>query len=432
MIRGRREPSTARASRGRRATIELHHDDERAGEAKQRSGAGAPRRGVFGRLARSRLNRAPVVVLFAQVTHVVGDTAIGAALATTLFFDVPVGEARAQVALYLGLAFAPYALLSPIVSRAMRRRDRAHGTAIVASDIGRAVLAALLIPEVESLLLYPLGFGLLVLSRIHSVSRNALLPELLERDGDLLEANAAVSVSSGLAGLVGGAIAVALAAVFGSTAPLLLAAVAFATGSMAGLWLAPPLVPKDDGPVAPWQAEGATRRMAAALVASRAALGFVGLLMAFTFHDSESSLELTASLAALALGIGLAPFTIGLARRLVHDHLAGAALAVLAVTAAAASLLDGLAAAATLSGLVGFSAASARLGFDAHIQDRVPAAARAGAYARYETFLQLGWIGGAAIGSLLELSVTSGSYVVAGIAVAGLAAGRAVGADRGA
>ena len=393
---------------------------------------GGPRRGLGGRIARSRLNRAPVVVLFAQVTHVVGDTAIGAALATTLFFDVPVGEARTEVALYLGLAFAPYALLSPIVSRVMQRRDRAHGTAIVASDIGRALLAALLIYEVDSLLLYPLGFGLLVLSRIHSVSRNALLPELLERDGDLLEANAAVSVTSGLAGLIGGGIAVALAAVLGSTAPLLLAAVVFATGSMAGLWLAPPLLPKDEEPPPRWHADGPTRRMAAALVASRAALGFVGLLMAFTFHGSEYSLELTASLAALAVGIGLAPFTIGFARRLVHDHLASAALVVLAVTASAASLLDGLAAAAALAGLVGFSAASARLAFDAHVQEQVPVAARAGAYARYETFLQLGWIGGAALGSLFELSVTSGSYVVAVLAVTGLAVGHVVGTSRGA
>ena len=424
---GRRWASSARASSGRRATIEPDPDEGRAGEQREGGGAVGARRGIVGRLARSRLNRAPVIVLFAQVTHVVGDTAIGAALATTLFFDVPVGEARTQVALYLGLAFAPYALLSPIVSRAMRRRDRAHGTAIVASDIGRALLAALLIPEVDSLLLYPLGFGLLVLSRIHSVSRNALLPELLERDGDLLEANAAVSVTSGAAGLIGGGTAVALAAVFGSTAPLLLAALAFAAGSMAGLWLAPPLLRRVAEPAPAWRPDAATRRMAAALVASRAALGFVGLLLAFAFHDPESNLELTASLGALALGIGVAPFTIGLARRLVREHLAGASLGVLAVTASAVSLLDGFAAAAALSGLVGFSAASARLAFDAHVQERVPVAARAGAYARYETFLQLGWIGGAAAGSLLELSVRSGGYVVAAIAVAGLAAGHVVG-----
>lgn len=401
--------------------------DGGADEVEASEGARPPRGGVAGRVARSRLNRAPVVVLFAQVTHVLGDTAIGAALATTLFFDVPVGEARTEVAVYLALAFAPYALLSPIVSRAVRDRDSAHGTAIVASDIGRAVLAALLIPEVDSPLLYPLGFGLLVLSRVHSVSRNALLPELLERDDDLLEANAAVSVASGVAGLVGGGVAVALAAVLGPSAALLLATAAFATGSMAGLWLAPPVLRKGSTPPPVWSAEAATRRVAVAVVASRAALGFVGLLMAFTFHDVGSGLGLTVSLAALAFGIGVAPFTVGLARRLVDDHLASAAMGVLAVTATAASLLDGLGAAAALSGLVGFAAATARLAFDAHVQQQVPAAARAGAYARYETFLQLGWIAGAAAGSLLELSVTSGSYVIAGIATTGLVVGHVVG-----
>lgn len=98
------------------------------------------------------------------------------------------------MALYLALAFAPYASLSPIVSHAMRRRDRTQRRAIVVQRRRSGRCSPLLVPEVDSLLLYPVGFGLLVLSRVHSVRRNALLRELLEREDDLLEPNAAVSV----------------------------------------------------------------------------------------------------------------------------------------------------------------------------------------------------------------------------------------------
>lgn len=366
------------------------------------------------------------MVLFAQATHIVGDTAVGAALASTLFFDLPVGEARTDVALYLVLAFAPYALLSPIVTRALGRRARVHGAAIVASDIARAVLATLLINEVDGVLLYPLGFALLVLSRVHSVSRNSLLPELIEDDGDLLAANAAVSVVSGAAGLVGGGTALALAALFGATAPLLVAAAAFSTGSLVGLWLRPPLARDARGGAAgeAWVPDAAMSRIAAQLVASRAALGFAGVLVAFALHGPAHTRELTTTLALLAAGIGLAPFTVGLVRRRFGDRLATAALVALAVVAAASTTLDGVSGAAVLAGAVGFFSATARLGFDAHVQEHVPEPARGRSYARYETLLQLGWIAGAAAGSLLELSLRSGGFVVAAIAAAGVVAGR--------
>ena len=57
-----------------------------------------------------------------------GDVMVAIALAGSIFFDVPVGEARAKVALYLAVTLAPLAvagpLLVPLLDRAGPRRGR--------------------------------------------------------------------------------------------------------------------------------------------------------------------------------------------------------------------------------------------------------------------------------------------------------------------
>ncbi len=44
-----------------------------------------------------------------------GDTLIAIGLAGTIFFNVPLGEARSKVALYLLVTMIPFALLAPVV-----------------------------------------------------------------------------------------------------------------------------------------------------------------------------------------------------------------------------------------------------------------------------------------------------------------------------
>src|SRR6266511_2326547 len=80
-----------------------------------------------------------------------GDALVAVALAGTLFFSVPVAAARPRVALYLLITVAPFAVVA--------------------------------------LLLFPLAFGLLVFSRVHGISRSALVPELVGPGRDLVPIN---------------------------------------------------------------------------------------------------------------------------------------------------------------------------------------------------------------------------------------------------
>jgi predicted MFS family arabinose efflux permease len=108
-----------------------------------------------------------------------GDALVAVALAGTLFFAVPVAAARPRVALYLLLTVAPFAVVAPLLGRLLDGRSGAGRLALAAAMALRAALAALTVARTQSLLLYPLAFGLLVCSRAHGISRTAMVPEVL-------------------------------------------------------------------------------------------------------------------------------------------------------------------------------------------------------------------------------------------------------------
>ena len=113
-----------------------------------------------------------------HATSALGDALVAVALAGTLFFAVPVAAARPRVALYLLLTVAPFAVVAPLLGRLLDGRRGAGRLVLAGALLLRAVLAYLAVPRTGSLLLYPLAFGLLVCSRVHGISRSALVPEL--------------------------------------------------------------------------------------------------------------------------------------------------------------------------------------------------------------------------------------------------------------
>ncbi|MDQ3946510.1 MAG: hypothetical protein M3357_15445, partial [Actinomycetota bacterium] len=163
-----------------------------------------------------------------QLAHAAADAAVAVALADTLFFSVPTGDARDKVALYLAVTMAPFAVLSPFVGPLLDARRGAYRIALVGAALGRALLAALLASRTERVELYPLAFGLLVLSRVHGVSRSALVPELLNPGRSLVGANAWLAVVSVVGAALGAGAAAGLNRLGGSALALWAAAAVFA------------------------------------------------------------------------------------------------------------------------------------------------------------------------------------------------------------
>ena len=111
------------------------------------------------------------------------DTLVAVALANTVFFNVPLGEARDRVALYLLITMAPFALLAPVIGPVLDRlHSRRYGLA--ATFVFRVVLAWILATRTTGLAVYPVALGTLVMSRGFGIARAAVVPRALPA-GDL-------------------------------------------------------------------------------------------------------------------------------------------------------------------------------------------------------------------------------------------------------
>src|SRR4030095_15897342 len=132
----------------------------------------ARRRGAAGEAGMMRL-------LDLHAASCAGDTLVAIGLAGTIFFAVPVGEARGRVALYLLITMLPFALLAPVVGPVLDRFRHGRRYALATTMLGRAFLAYVISEHIGGYALYPAAFGVLVLSRAYGVARSAAVPRLL-------------------------------------------------------------------------------------------------------------------------------------------------------------------------------------------------------------------------------------------------------------
>lgn len=382
-----------------------------------------------------------------HATSALGDGLVAVALAGTLFFAVPVAAARPRVALYLLLTVAPFAVVAPLLGRLLDGRRGAGRLVVAAALLLRAVLAFLAVSRTQSLLLYPLAFGLLVCSRVHGISRSALVPELAGPDRALVAINGRMARVAALGGTVGALLGVGLDRLLGGGAVLWASALAFAAGGTLALWLpaAAPRRARLEGREGRVPADGRTAsldrraarltrppgrvRLARTASASvRAVGGFTLFLLAFELRRLGVG---TAGLGLLLAGVGVGAvagaFLLPRAARLLQEEgLLGAGLAVSGLTALLLAGRVGVASAALAGLAMGGGVAAARLGFESLVQREVPPAGRGTAITRAETTFQLAWVGGAVVPVALALP-TGPSLLAAGLACLAAATAYAAG-----
>lgn len=168
-----------------------------------------------------------------------GDALVTMALATTVFFSVPTGEARDRVAMYLLITLAPFALLAPVLGPILDRMRRGRRVAMAVAMLVRVGLCWLMAGSVKNggLELYPAAFGVLVSSKVYGVSRSAVVPRLQPRSVSLVKANSRITLF-GLIGTMGAApVAGGLKYAFGTPGILYGACVVFTFGAVLALTL---------------------------------------------------------------------------------------------------------------------------------------------------------------------------------------------------
>jgi nitrite reductase/ring-hydroxylating ferredoxin subunit len=352
-----------------------------------------------------------------------GDALVAIALANSIFFEIPVGQAQSRVAAYLLLTMAPLAVagpaLVPLLDRAGPRRAIS-----VTSAAGRAFIALFAAPRVGSALLYPATFLLLVLSRAHSITKNGLVLAYAGSEQRLVRANARLGRFTALGAVLAAPVGVLLLWIGGSSAPLYLASAVYATTALLNLRLPPPRVERE--PKAKVARRGRIPELAAPAFGAaslRMASGFLLFLLAFALRRDQQpaywfGVLVVAGLAGALFADLLAPRVSQRVREeiVVVGCVLGAGIgAFLAFQAIALPSL-------VLFGLVAGAATElGRLAFQSLVQRHTPAGAFGRVFVRYEVIAQLSWVVGALIPALTPIGFRGGVlalgafYLLAGV-----------------
>lgn len=370
------------------------------------------------------------------------DAAVAISLAGTLFFQIPTGQARGQVSMFLALTLLPFAIVAPLIGPVLDRFSHGRRWAISATMAARAFLAWALAGSVDgdSLWLFPAALGVLVCSKAYNVARAAALPRVLPEGLTLVTANARTS----LAGMVGVAVSAPIAAgaaAIGAPWSLRYAFLVFVAATVLALRL-PDRVDSTQGednlaflsgesPEASETALGRRtvripRTMAFALRANcgpRWLSGFLTLFMAFLLREHPIAGHSPQFLLAAVIGAaGLGNF-VGIAAGSVLKRVnpkVTVVLAMLADAAAAvfAALTYGLFPLCVLGFTAGLAQCLAKLSLDSTIQRDVPERVRTSAFARSDTTLQLAWVIGGFVGIALPPNPRAGMITAAVVLVA--------------
>jgi hypothetical protein len=356
-------------------------------------------------------------LLWVHALHMAADAMIAVSLAGTLFFAATTDARRSNVALYLLVTMAPFALLAPVIGPALDRLQRGRRWALAGSLFGRAALALVMVAHYDDAWLYPAALGVLVLSKSHNVLRAAVVPRVLPAAMSLTSANARLSVFGLVTAGIAGGIGAGIAALFGFTWSLIATAAVFVAAGV----LAVRLPHHVDVPAGELSADvlttaeipvatGRRRRQVSphvvlALRATAALRGLGGFLTIFTAFLVQATYadgwDATLALGAVAAAAGVGSFVGTAAGSRRHSTTPDRLVLVAAGTAAAVTVLAAVFYSFAMAAVVAFVAAVTnalgKVSLDAIIQREVPDTLRASAFARSETWLQMAWVVGGAI-----------------------------------
>lgn len=355
-----------------------------------------------------------------------GDTAVAISLAGTLFFQVPTGEARGQVALFLAMTMLPFAIVAPLIGPFLDRFSHGRRWAIGSTMAIRAFLCWALASAVvtESTWLFPAALGVLVASKAYGITKAAAAPRLVPEGITLVKANARI----GLAGVIGAGVSAplaGLAAMFGPEWSLRYGFVVFVGATILAVLL-PRKVDSSAGEVRLELMPGPSAKaspqrpslriptpVAFALRANcgpRFMSGFLTMFMAFLLRENpidgwEDKPELLLGVVVGAAGLGN---TLGIALASILKKVNPAITVVVALLADAAmalvaAIFYGLVPLALLGLTAGLSQSLAKLSLDSTIQHHVHDRVQTSAFARSDTTLQLAWVTGGFVGIAMPL-----------------------------
>ena len=392
-----------------------------------------------------------------------GDALIAVALAGTMFFNLDVKQAQGQVALYLLVTMAPFALVAPLIGPALDHMRHVRRIAIAGTMLARGLLCwgmAGAVLHQDPVTLLPAAFGALVLSKAFGVSRSAVTPRVLPEGLNLVTANARASFCGLVAAAIAAPVGAGIVAVANAGWVLRIATLVFIAGAILSFRLPahvdtpepipdPATIPEPaaEADTAQPRERGRWRTLLRvgpvvgeamrANAALRALSGFLILYLAFLLrtkgfvHPVSPNIALGMLAAAAGAG-GLVGTGLGaLLKARAPLGIVFGTLAFATVTAAVCALFFGLVAALVVAFVGALGQSLGKLGLDAIVQREIGEEVRSSTFAVSETIHQLVWVIGGLTGLGMSIVASNGHIALAIVAAAlavtlfGLVTGRA-------
>ncbi len=342
-----------------------------------------------------------------------GDAMIAVALADSLFFSVDAEAARSSVLWYLFLTLTPFALVAPLIGPAVDRAPGGRRLLIVLLNAGRALTTFFMIGNVDSRLLFPLAFAVLVLGKGYAVAKASIVPITVRTEHELVNRNSRLAVLSGVAGLAGGVPAWLIQRYAGSDWVMGVATGVF-LGSCALAFRLPPaeVAPRRGAGSATMQIKGFGIRLAASGTGVlRGVLGFMTFLVAFGLRDDAVWQVYLVGAFAMIGTLGGSAVAARMREGAREESILQLMLLVPAVVCLLAIWDGGLKGAIGVALVVGLAAAAGKVAFDSVVQRDAPNADYGRSFGRFETRFQLSWVVGSAL-AVIPMSLRLGFILI--------------------
>ncbi len=354
-----------------------------------------------------------------HLTSAAGDSLLAVALADSVFFSLPVGQAKLRVVAYLGLTMLPLAVAGPLLVVPLDRAGPRRLIAFLAAVV-RAAIAFSVAGRLETVALYPAALAILVAARVHGITKNGLTMAYAGPGEGLMRANARLGRVAVAGGLLAAPLGAGAAALWSAGVVMVMAGVVYMVCGLVTLRLPHPRVKTDPKPIGRRGRIEVLTGPAIGAAGMRAATGFLLFLSAFAIRREGFPTSWFGAMAiAAAAGGFLAdllaprlPETIREEFIVVGCTLAAAVAAFLAFSAFSLPVL------AFFGLLAGAATELGRLAFQSLMQHHAPEGALGRVFVRYEVVFQLSWVAGAFGPALLPIDFRAGILLVAGFYLA--------------
>jgi len=367
------------------------------------------------------------------------------ALADSLFLSISPGEARGRVLLFLAVSFAPFLILGRFIGPVIDRMPGGRRLLIVLIAALRSVVMLVMVSQLDSLLLFPLAFLAMVLSKTYGVSKSAVLPSLLRNDRDLVQSNSRLGITAGVIGF-SAALPAGILSALSPKLSLIFGALMFLLAMSNAMKL--PRQTVTTGEIQQLEIEELRQPNVLIAVSAmslvKASVAFTFFHLAFYFADRPrvERLDLAPNgmwyvvryhfgpqFGTMWFGIAVSLAAIGSLlgnlsakplRRLNHiENLLIVALILIGGAGLFTALTATTFTALLLMAIVNYAAAVGNMAFESIVQRDAPDANRGRALANYYTKFQLMWVLAGLIPVLLKLPGVVGFVVVSAIGFSG-------------